>query len=83
MKCSIFASMSSTVSLPYSALRFLGVPMELGIMVIFAPASIYPDCFAFYANFLLDILKDLDSPLISSGSFIMALLKSLMTVVEL
>ena len=51
-------------------------------MIIFAPAYIYPGCFALSANFSLNRLTDFDSPSKSSGSLSMALLKSLISVVE-
>ena len=62
-------------------MKFLGVSVESGIMNIFAPDSIYPDCFALSANFLLSRLTGFDYPSRSSGSLSMALLKSLMPVV--
>ena len=70
------------VSLPYSVMRFIGVPVELGTMIIFAPASIQPDCLCLSANLSLIRLTDFDSPSKSSGSLSMALLKSLISVVE-
>ena len=78
----MLASISSTVSLPYSVIRFLGVLVELAIMMIFAPVSIHTDCSALSASFLLNRLTDLDSPLKSYGSFRMALLNSLIPVAE-
>ena len=78
----MFTSMFSTVSLPYSVMRFLGVPVESGIMMLFSPASIHPDCFALSANFLLNRLMDFDSPYNISGSLRIALLKSLLPVVD-
>ena len=82
MKCWIMVSISSTVSLPYSVMRFLGVPEESAIMMIFAPVYIYTDCLALYDKFSLNRLMDLDSMSKSSGILMMALLDSLMPVVE-
>ena len=62
-------------------MKFLGVSVESGIMNIFAPDSIHPDCFALSANFLLSRLTGFYYPSRSSGSLSMALLKSLMPVV--
>ena len=50
--------------------------------MMFAPASIHPYLFALSSNFSLNILVYFDSPSKSSGSFRMALLKSLMPVVD-
>ena len=63
-------------------MRFLRVTVELYIMIIFTPVSIHPDCVALSANFSLNRLTDLDYLLKSYGSLRMALLKSLMPVVE-
>ena len=78
----MFASMFSMVSLPYSVMSFLGVPVDSGIIIIFAPASIHPDCFALSANLLLNMLMDLDSPSNSSCILINALLNIFMPVVD-
>ena len=51
-------------------------------MMMFAPASIHPDCFTLSANFSLNRLMGLDSPLKGSGSFMIALLKNFIPVVE-
>ena len=74
--------MLSMASLPYSVMRFIGVPVELGTMIIFAPASIQPDCLCLSANLSLIRLTDFDSPSKIYGSLSMALLKILMPVVE-
>ena len=70
------------ISLPYSFMRFLGVTEELYIMMIFAPVYIYTDCLALYDNFSLNRLIDFYSISKSSGILMMALLDSLMPVVE-
>ena len=72
----------STASLPYSMMRFLGVPLESGIMMIFAPDSIQPDCFSLSSKLLLNRLMDFDFTLNSSGRFRIALLNSFIPVVE-
>ena len=82
MKFCMFASMFSMVSLPYSGMRFLGVPVKSGIMMIFAPASVHPDFFALSDNFSLNRLMDFDYPSNISGSLIIVMLKSLMPVVN-
>ena len=82
MKCWILFSISSTVSLPYSFMRFFGVPGESAIMMIFALVYIHTDCLALYENFSLNRLMDLDYMSKSSGSLMMALLDILMPVVE-
>ena len=82
MKCWMFTSMFSTVSLPYSVMMFLGVPVGLGIMMMLVPASIHPYCNAISDNFLLNRLTDFHSPSKSSGNLSIALSKSLMPVVE-
>ena len=82
MKCWILVSIYFTVSLPYLFMRFLGVPEESDIMMIFAPVYIYTDCLAFHENFSLNILMDLDSMSKSYGILMMALLDILMPVVE-
>ena len=69
-------------SLPYSVMKFLGVPVESGIMMIFSPVYIHPYCFALSANFSLNRLTDLYSLPKTSGRLSVELLKMLMTVVE-
>ena len=66
----------------YSLLRFLEVPVKSGIIMLFVPASILHDFFALSANFSLNIFKYFDSPSKNYGCLRMALLKSLMLVVE-
>ena len=83
MKFCMFAKMFSTVSMPFSVIRFLGDPLESGIMMIFAPASIPPDSFALSDNFSLNRLMDFYSPSKISGRFRIALLKIFIIVVEL
>ena len=78
----IFATMFSTVCMPYYVIRFIGYPLESGIMMLFAPASIHPDSFALSTNFLLTKLIDFDYPSNISGSFRIALLKIFIPVVE-
>ena len=70
------------VSLPYSVISFIWVPVESGIIMIFSPAYIHPDFFALSANFLLNVFMGFNYPSNSSGSFRIALLKSLMPVVD-
>ena len=82
MKFWMFDSIFSTESLPYSVMRFLGVTVELGIVMMFGHAPIHHDCFALYAKFSLNRSMDFDSLSKSSGSLSMALLKILMTVVD-
>ena len=78
----MLVSISSTVSLPYSVMIFLGVPVELATMMIFAPVSIHSDCLDLSARFSLNRLPDLDYPSKSSGRSRMALSNSLIPVVE-
>ena len=47
----MFASIFSTVSVPYSVMRCIGVLVESGIIIIFAPDSIHPDFFVLSSNF--------------------------------
>ena len=61
---------------------FLRVPVEYGIIIMIAPDSIHPHCFALYYKISLNILVDFDSTLNNSGSLRMALLKSLIPVVD-
>ena len=82
MKCWILFSISSTVSLPYSFMRFFGVPEDSAIMMIFDPVYIYTDCLALYDNFSLNRVMDLYSMSKSSGILMIALLDSLIPVVE-
>ena len=70
------------VSILYSVMRFLGVPVYYVIMLIFAPTSIHPDCLSLSANLSLNRLMDFYSPSNSSGRFRIALLKSLRPVVD-
>ena len=63
-------------------MKFLGVPVESGINMMFAPASIQPYFFSLYADFPLNILMNIDFPSKSSGSLRIDLLKSLMPVVD-
>ena len=79
----IFATMFSTVCMPYYVIRFIGYPLESGIMMLFAPASIHPDSFALSDNFSLNRLMDFYSPSKISGRFRIALLKIFIIVVEL
>ena len=83
MKFCIFASMFSTMSLPYSLMSFIGVPVDSGIIMIFAPAYVHPDFFALSIKFSLNRLMDFDYPSKSYGIFRMALLNSFMPVVNL
>ena len=78
----ILVSISSTVSLPYSVMRFIGVLVESAIMTILAPASIHPDCLALSANFSLNRLMYLESLSNSSVSFRMDILNSLLPMVQ-
>ena len=82
MNFCMFASIFSMVSLPYYVMCFLEVPVDSGIIVIFAPASIHPDCFALSANFSLNILIEFDYPSNISGILRNALLNILMPVVD-
>ena len=82
MKFCMLALMFSIVSLPYSVTIFIGVLVESGIIIIFVLDPIHPDCFSISANFELNRLMDFDSPSNSSGSLIMALLKSFMNLVD-
>ena len=82
MNCWTLVSISSTVSIPYLVMSFFGVPFKLAIMMIFAPASIQPDCLAFSTNFSLNSLADLDDRSKISGSLIIALLNTFVPVVE-
>ena len=82
MKFCIVTPMFSMVSLPYSVMRFLGVTVESGIIMIFAPDSIHPDCLALSVNFLLNRWIDFDYLLNNSESLRIALLKSLMPMVD-
>ena len=82
MKCLILVSIPSTVSLPYLVVRFLGVLLELSIMMIFAPVYIHPDLLSLSANFSLNRLEDLDYPPKSSVRFRMSLLNILIPVVK-
>ena len=75
--------MSSTVSLPYSVMIFLGVTLDLLIVVIFSPASIHPACLALSDNCLLNRLMDFDFLSKISGSCMVALLKRFIPVVDL
>ena len=52
--------MSSTVSLPYSVMIFLGVTLDSLIVMIFSPASIHPAFLALSDNCLLNRLMDFD-----------------------
>ena len=61
---------------------FTLVPEKSAIMMIFDPVYIYTDCLALYYNLSLNRLMDLDSMSKSSGILMMALLDSLMPVVE-
>ena len=78
----ILLSISSTASISYSVIRFLGVPVELATMMILAPVYIHPDCLALSTSFSLNRLTDLDSSSKSSGISRMAILNSLIPVVE-
>ena len=73
---------SSMLSLPYSVMRFLGVPAESAIMMMLDPVSIHTDCLYLSDNFSLNRLTDSDSPSKSSGSFRMALLNRSISVAE-
>ena len=61
---------------------FFGVPEESAIMMIFAPVYIDTDCLSLSDNFSLNRWMDLDSLSKSSGILRIALLDSLMPVVE-
>ena len=78
----MFASMSSTVSLPYSVIIFLEVTTGSLSMVVFSPASIHPDGLALYDIFSLNRFNDFYSLSNSFGSFIIELLKKFIPVVE-
>ena len=82
MKFCMFASIFSIVSLPYSVMSFIWVTVESGIIMIFAPDSIHPDCLALSVNFLLNRWIDFDYLLNNSESLRIALLKSLMPMVD-
>ena len=62
--------------------KVIGVPVDSGIIMIFAPAYIHPDFFALSINFSLNRLMDFDYPSKSYGIFRMALLNSFMPVVN-
>ena len=72
----------STLSLSYSVMSILGVPIESGIIIMFNPASIHLDCLAPYKNLALNRLMDFDYSIKRSGSLRMELLKSLIPVVD-
>ena len=74
--------MPYTVRNPYMVIRFLGVLVELAIVMISPPISIHPDYSALFASFSLNRLTDLEYPSMIYGSFRMALLNSLVPVVE-
>ena len=78
----MFAAMFSMVSLKYSVMIFLGVIVESVILMMFDPASIHLDSFYLSAIFLSNRLMEFDYPSKSSGGLRMALLNSLMPVVE-
>ena len=82
MKCWIFVVIYSRVSLQYSFMRILAVPVEWEIMMIFAPVFVHSGCFDLSANFSMNRLTGLDSPSKNSGSLSMALLNIMMHVVE-
>ena len=82
MKFCMFSYMYSTVSLPYYVMIFLGVPPESLIMMIFSSASIHPACFVLSDSFSLKRLMGFYYPSKSSGIFMIAQLKSFITVVE-
>ena len=63
-------------------MRFLGVPVESVIMMIFAPASIHHDLLSFSANFLVNKLLDFDYSSNISDSLIIARLKSLIPTLD-
>ena len=82
MKFCMFASIFSTLSLSYSVMSILGVPIESGIIIMFNPESIHLDCLAPYKNLALNRLMDFDYSIKRSGSLRMELLKSLIPVVD-